>query len=973
MAGGTPIIVPLIGNLKPLSKSLGSAQLQLAGFATAIGGIAVSATKEFIALDKSVREVGTLLDDVTSTQLGDLEGSIRSVAKDFGLEGEAVGQAFYDSISSTIADENNVEDFARAAAKFSVAGVTEITSGVDLLTSSMNAFRIPAEEAGRVSDVFFATVKAGKTDAEKLGAAFFQVGPAAASAGLAIEDTAGWLAQLTLTGTPTKIAATQIKAALSEISKPGSVLSDTFEDIAGTTFPEFISAGGDLEDALGMIQQSVDGSGKSMFEAAGSIEAVQALLGATGPNAEAFAGTLDGIANSAGAADTAFEVMSAGVGYQMQVLKGTYTDIQYSIGSALVPALLEVVDILQVYVPIGVTATEDALRGFIAFAEPLAQVVIAFFEPVVNQLTGDGVLVTLTTGITDLHSAAALAGISFGGLTVSATSLLVAFKALKPVFLVLKVAALAVSSPIVVAAAAVAAVAAAFIYAYNTIEPFREAVDNVVAFIRDDALDTLRDFGAQAREVFERVLPAVENLVTSVRDTFLPIWTEVVRVFEESLMPIFDALVDFFRNEIQATIEDAGPIFKKLQGAFEAIAPILETLLSFGRELAHEVLERILIPAFESLGEFFITKLLPGISDITNALRDIWIPLFLEVVRVLANVLEPVIRNVVIPVFSWLADLIINVLGNRVQTLIDIFGGLVDFLAGVFTLDFGRAIDGLIAIFWGLIKMALNIPLEIIKAFGGLIVDLLALLAQFALDLPGMLLRATGAFLLWAGELAIDLLAKFGEWAIDFFAWLGQFVLDLPGNLWDVTVAFLDWLGELQIKLLLGFADIAVDIWNWAIDLAGQIPSKFMAIVTAIATWATNLGKTIIEKIVEGIASLAGSIGRKLGEIVSGALDNIPGGGVAKKALGFLGFGAAGGIVTRPTLSVIGEAGPEAVIPLDQMPGAYPLPRGQAASGDTYIVNVDGGLATSAEIGEAVERALQRWQQHKGALDLKVA
>jgi hypothetical protein len=45
--------------------------------------------------------------------------------------------------------------------------------------------------------------------------------------------------------------------------------------------------------------------------------------------------------------------------------------------------------------------------------------------------------------------------------------------------------------------------------------------------------------------------------------------------------------------------------------------------------------------------------------------------------------------------------------------------------------------------------------------------------------------------------------------------------------------------------------------------------------------------------------------------------------------------GATGGIVTRPTLAMIGEAGPEAVIPLNRAPGASPL---GAFGGSTTVV-----------------------------------
>ena len=73
---------------------------------------------------------------------------------------------------------------------------------------------------------------------------------------------------------------------------------------------------------------------------------------------------------------------------------------------------------------------------------------------------------------------------------------------------------------------------------------------------------------------------------------------------------------------------------------------------------------------------------------------------------------------------------------------------------------------------------------------------------------------------------------------------------------------------------------------------------------------------------------------------------------------------ADGGIVTGPTLAMIGEAGPEAVIPLSQMGN-------MGASGVT--INVAGGLSTSAEIGQSVVNALRAYSRTAGPLQLNVA
>ena len=71
---------------------------------------------------------------------------------------------------------------------------------------------------------------------------------------------------------------------------------------------------------------------------------------------------------------------------------------------------------------------------------------------------------------------------------------------------------------------------------------------------------------------------------------------------------------------------------------------------------------------------------------------------------------------------------------------------------------------------------------------------------------------------------------------------------------------------------------------------------------------------------------------------------------------------AEGGIVSSPTLALIGEAGPEAVVPLDRL-----------QNGGGITINVTGGLATSAEIGESVVNALRAYSRSAGPLQIAVA
>jgi hypothetical protein len=67
---------------------------------------------------------------------------------------------------------------------------------------------------------------------------------------------------------------------------------------------------------------------------------------------------------------------------------------------------------------------------------------------------------------------------------------------------------------------------------------------------------------------------------------------------------------------------------------------------------------------------------------------------------------------------------------------------------------------------------------------------------------------------------------------------------------------------------------------------------------------------------------------------------------------------AKGGIVTKPTLALIGESGPEAVIPLN---------RNNQATGNTFNINVNAGMGTNgAQVGKEIVDAIKRFEKTSG-------
>ena len=138
-----------------------------------------------------------------------------------------------------------------------------------------------------------------------------------------------------------------------------------------------------------------------------------------------------------------------------------------------------------------------------------------------------------------------------------------------------------------------------------------------------------------------------------------------------------------------------------------------------------------------------------------------------------------------------------------------------------------------------------------------------------------------------------------------FFTHLGSDVTTAVSRLWsDVTGFFTRMASDIDtavgngIQAVIGlFAGLGGNIFN---AIGGLLDSMF------------NFGVNIIQKIIDGVGSMAGKVGSAIGGAIKSGINSIPGVGSLASAIGL----AQGGKVTKPTLAIIGEGGEdEYVIP----------------------------------------------------------
>jgi hypothetical protein len=173
-----------------------------------------------------------------------------------------------------------------------------------------------------------------------------------------------------------------------------------------------------------------------------------------------------------------------------------------------------------------------------------------------------------------------------------------------------------------------------------------------------------------------------------------------------------------------------------------------------------------------------------------------------------------------------------------------------------------------------------------------------------------------------------------------------KFVFDWVKNNWPLLLAVLTGPFGWALAFVVKFKD---DIW----DLLKVVKTGIGTIMGGVADVIFFPFKTAFN----AIAKLWNNTIGKLSFTVPGWVPGIGGKGFDVPDIPML---AQGGIVTSPTLAMIGEAGPEAVIPLNRAGG-------MGLGGNTITVNVNGGDPN------AVVAALRTYMFRNGPLPITVA
>lgn len=363
-----------------------------------------------------------------------------------------------------------------------------------------------------------------------------------------------------------------------------------------------------------------------------------------------------------------------------------------------------------------------------------------------------------------------------------------------------------------------------------------------------------------------------------------------------------------------------------LQGKMDRLKLILSE--------AGETIGSKLIPVVTQMADWFLNKGLPAVMAFGGWLGDHLPPIFDRIKTVVSTVMGAMQGDVggglgkIRQIFTDVTSII--------TSLWDRFGGtLTDYAVKTFA-NMKQIIGG-----------ALTVVQGIFQTFSAL------LKGDWSGAWDGIKKILSGAFELIKGMVKQSLNVMGTLFEIGWSAIKG-----IVGAVWD------------GIKTVV--ANGARDVVGWIADIPGKLRDKIGnfrdaggALIGAFVDGMRNAGGVI-----EGIA---GNVWSAVRSLLNGAIDKInaaleftislPGPDLTVNPANIPHM-AKGGIVNRPTLALIGEDGPEAVVPL----GAKNRPRGGIpgmSGGGGLTVNIYGALDPMA-VARQVEQILSQYQRSTG-------
>lgn len=243
--------------------------------------------------------------------------------------------------------------------------------------------------------------------------------------------------------------------------------------------------------------------------------------------------------------------------------------------------------------------------------------------------------------------------------------------------------------------------------------------------------------------IFANAVYGVTTLITQFANDFINFLTKPIIDNQDGLKTVLDGLLGFFaemfggiKTLLDTLVQDVLTLYD------EHISPFIQMLTDTVSEWVAKfvdaynvyikpVLEQF-AQKFKEVVEQYLAPMFGKIFEFIGKVVDLIMPLWDGILKPLVSWLIDVFANAFSEVFGRIGDIVLNVvqfISGLISGIMDILGGIIDFITGVFSGNWKKAWNGLVGIFKGII----NIIISVFEGMINLVINALNLFVS-ALD-----------------------------------------------------------------------------------------------------------------------------------------------------------------------------------------------------------------------------------------------
>ena len=325
-------VIPLVTALNNQFQAGAKALTEYGGIAIpTIDNVKKTAFDLYRAFDDARGKVRTLTEDI-----GPLTASMQGIVKETKNQftsTELLNES-YNSLSAGFTTTQQNADVMKASVILSKAGFTNLATGVDAVTTTLNAYGMESSRAMEVADKLIQTQNLGKLTVETYGREIGKVATIAAQSGVSFEELNAMIAVATNKGVGAAEAVTGLRQAISAMLNPSSEAVDMAKKL-GIQFDAAAIKSKGLSGVLAEIAAKGQDTPQVLNKLFGSVEALSVILPNTANQMQNFNIQVSGIKDSSGAAVKAFDAATGTINSSMTGLQNRINETLLGIGGAV--------------------------------------------------------------------------------------------------------------------------------------------------------------------------------------------------------------------------------------------------------------------------------------------------------------------------------------------------------------------------------------------------------------------------------------------------------------------------------------------------------------------------------------------------------------------------------------------------------------------------------------------------------------